>query len=589
MNESKGRNDKNNIKLSMNSGAEMYRSHTSYDLGMFIPIDGRWRLASTSGHWIGGLPAQLRPSTWIRELRHSVDTEMKQFILEGVINGFPIVDDDCVIDAYDCANYKSATEGPAAEFISNLMIKELVECKLIQSEEHPRCIHSMGAVPKKAGKYRMITDCSRPKGLSINNYMTSTCKDFSYESLDRVVAALGQGDFMATVDIASAYRSVSIKPNHRKFLGIRWTFAGQQFLLNDTRLCFGLTCAPYIFSMLSKVVVDSMHSRGFTKVFCYLDDYIVIGKGFEECCHIQNTLIRLLGEFGFFVNWDKCSSPSTYCTYLGIAVDSVSMQISLPQEKLLKLHKEIEFFDGKRRATKRQIQRLAGVLGHCSKVVRGGRIFSRRIIDMLKGLPEENIRITLSDEFKRDIDWWKKNAPTFNGTSCIITKEPNGPIFQSDASLTGYGVTYEHDWVAGHFNTDQLPHDISKCDINHEHWWNLAVPKEFASNINVLEILPILLIVYKYGNSWSNQTVIWYTDNAQVMYAVNKGTCKNSYCMEILRFIFWASVFWNFHLICRHIPGKLNEIPDRLSRIKRNGCIFENDYSLCCRNPSGIG
>lgn len=97
--------------------------------------------------------------------------------------------------------------------------------------------------------------------------MSSTCKEFSYESLDRVVGSLCQGEFMATVDIAAAYRSVSIRPEHRKYLGLRWNFEGREFLLNDTRLCFGITCAPYIFSMLSHVVVESMNRKGYSKVF----------------------------------------------------------------------------------------------------------------------------------------------------------------------------------------------------------------------------------------------------------------------------------------------------------------------------------
>lgn len=300
-------------------------------------------------------------------------------------------------------------------------------------------------------------------------------------------------------------------------------------------------------------------------------------------------MIKLLGEFGFLVNWEKCSSPSTMCTYLGIRINSLDMEVSLPQEKMGKLKNEILFFDNRKRATKKQLQRLAGILGHCSKVVRGGRVFSRRVIDTLKGLPEANVRITLSKEFKLDLLWWKNFAAYFNGTTCIIEKDPMGPCFYSDASLMGYGATHDNDWVAGYFNTDEVPRDISRCKLCHEHWWNLAVEDEYCSNINVLEILPILLMVYKYGHSWRNQTVLWYTDNAQVMYSVNKGSSGNEGCMRILRFIFWASFWWNFHLICRHIPGEINIIPDYLSRVRTSGLVFDRNYSLCCSEPSGIG
>ena len=52
----------------------------------------------------------------------------------------------------------------------------------------------------------------------------------------------------------------------------------------------------------------------------------------------------LLGDLGFVVSWKKCSCPSTNVRYLGILVDSVSMSLSLPYDKLAKLRRELEFF-----------------------------------------------------------------------------------------------------------------------------------------------------------------------------------------------------------------------------------------------------
>ena len=73
------------------------------------------------------------------------------------------------------------------------------------------------------------------------------------------------------------------------------------------------------------------------------------------------------------------------------------MELSLPKEKVCKLHKELESFEGRKKATKHQIQRLCGVLSHCCKVVKGARTFSHQaidLLDLLKGLEGENPRIT---------------------------------------------------------------------------------------------------------------------------------------------------------------------------------------------------
>ena len=172
-----------------------------------------------------------------------------------------------------------------------------------------------------------------------------------------------------------------------------WPIEGELMPLWDVRLSFGLRCAPNIFTEISNFIARTMSRVGFGCVANYLDDFLVFGKTFQECQLAQSTLISILGDLGFLVSWKKCSTPSTCVRYLGILINSVSMSLSLPEDKLLKMRAELLFFQGRTRATKRQIQRLCGVTAHCAKVVRGGRTFSRRIMDLLAGLTGKNPRI----------------------------------------------------------------------------------------------------------------------------------------------------------------------------------------------------
>lgn len=191
-------------------------------------------------------------------------------------------------------------------------------------------------------------------------------------------------------------------------------------------------------------------------------------------------------------------------------IDSIRMELRLPQEKLQKLQNELRFFELKKRATKRQLQRLVGILAHCGRVIRGSRTFSCRIIDMLCQLPDRNVRIKLSEGFLKDISWWKRFAENFNGVACIVESETmDSPIILSDASLKGYSVMWGEDWTAGFFNTDKEPLDVSSCKKEHCHWINISVPRTHSDNINVLETTPILLAVNKYSYLWENKVVIW--------------------------------------------------------------------------------
>ena len=305
--------------------------------------------------------------------------------------------------------------------MDNLIAREMSEGKFVRAETMPHCVHALGAIPKSNGSYRPITDCSRPCEKSINNYMDTTFQTFSYSTTDQVCDLMSTGCYMATVDIASAYRSVSINPDHWIYQGIKWSIDEVPVYLYDVRLSFGLRCAPFIFTRLSDFVVRIMSRLGYPSVISYIDDFVLVELTRERCAESQAVLFELLGSLGFEVSWEKCTAPSTKVRYLGIDFDSLEMTLSLPDDKLSKLHAELNFFKGKSRATKKQIQRLCWVLAHAAKVIRGGRVFSQRIIDLLKDLPQGNPRVRLSEDFALDLEWWRQFQSLSMGKPTLFT------------------------------------------------------------------------------------------------------------------------------------------------------------------------
>lgn len=539
-------------------------------------------------NFIGGLRSQLKSSFWNRELEHEMDLELAEFIREGVHHGFRIVDAEADVSEYRCANYKSVLEGESAEFVNDLIILELTQEKYVLADYEPLCVHALGAVRKKSGSFRPITDCKRPLLHSINNYMDTTFQTFKYHSSDSVCELMTPSCYMATVDIASAYRTIPVNPEDWKYQGISWLIENEQRYLYDTRLCFGLRCAPFIFTKIAEFIANCMSRRGHYVVY-YIDDFWVSGVDFVSCQQAQIDLIVLLGNLGFSVAWDKCSSPSQTCVYLGLRFDSCTMTIALPDEKLCALHNELSFFRNKKRATKKQLMRLAGILSHCSRVVRGGRTFSRRILNLLKGLNPGNPRIYLNEEFRLDLEWWRSWSYTFNGIRPIQKYNyGDSNYIVSDASQNGYGVTFDLDWLAGYFNTHNFPTDVGSLYHSH-HWCNVYLQHD--NNINVLELVPILLAARHFGQKWVNTHIVCFTDNTQVASAVNKGVSSNKLSMSILRELFWLSVYYNFYITARYFPGELNVVNDMLSRVSvRNKIMSEYYCSLCCRSyPESIG
>ena len=152
---------------------------------------------------------------------------------------------------YGCENYKSVYDPVNKSKLDSMIGKELKEGYFKIVPEKPTCIHSMGAVPKPDGGIRPITDCSMPRDISVNNYCSDINEEFQYKSVDNVLSMLQEGDYIAVVDIKSAYRAVPIFPDHRRYLGLKWEIDGKVVYIEDSRLCFGLCLGPSYFDKIS--------------------------------------------------------------------------------------------------------------------------------------------------------------------------------------------------------------------------------------------------------------------------------------------------------------------------------------------------
>ena len=441
---------------------------------------------------------------------------------------------------------------------------ELQEGKVSFVSDRPQCVHALGAIRKSNGKLRPITDCRRPEGRSINNYMTSTSKEFTFIKLDQVADYMSPGCWFAVLDLKAAYRSVHIFPPHRTYQGFTWEFDGQPKYLTDNCLCFGLSCAPYIFSRITDFLVRGMGRRGHSGVFGYLDDFLVVADSEEECGKKLQVLISFVRWLGFAIAWDKVVSPTQVATYLGIEIDSIKMEFRLPDKKLVKIKALVLQYESATTATKKELQVLAGHLSHASSVVRGGRTFSRRLLNLVKYLPDSPRSVPLPGWFKPDLSWWANLMETFNGAARVIRSQTTleGHV-ATDSSMTGFGSVWGSDWFLGTWD----PGMITVLNTVPDH--HIEKPPEDYSddmNINILELWPILVSAKRWGSQWSGRKVRILTDNTQVLHMINTGRSASVPCMFWIRELFWLSYIYNFHAVASYIGTKDNILPDYLSR-----------------------
>ena len=138
-----------------------------------------------------------------------------------------------------------------------------------------------------------------------------------------------------------------------------------------------LRCHNVVITMLSQPkdnVVTTLLQRDFV---CWVNAYVGISK---QCiallsalfllmmalsrylwqCHIKLTS-SLLRYLGFYISWLKVIPPSKVCRFLVLDIDSLKMEIRLPEDKLDKLINLLKKYVGKTTISKKEL----GSLGFC--------------------------------------------------------------------------------------------------------------------------------------------------------------------------------------------------------------------------------
>ena len=540
-------------------------------------------------HELGGLNTQLNPCVFFDEcFNHPGGVDDKAvYLFTGVRDGFKIVDEG-YSESYERSNYSSIIKPEAKRKMDKLVRKEMEEGVVYRVKDKPQCVHSLGAIYKQDGSIRPITDCSRGKrGLgedSINDHMKDTCEKFAYVKVDKIVDEMREKSWFSVVDIQSAYRAVSVDPQDRGKQGFVWELDGEKSYWVDSALAFGLKCAPFIFQQITEFVIRCLSRRGIGGVYGYLDDYLVVADSQEECRSKQAVLLDLLRRLGFHIAWKKVVAPNQVVRYLGLEFDSIKMEIRLPSDKVKKTMEMVKDFRGKKCCSRKELQSLAGYLAHASQVVRGGRTFSRRIINLIKYIPEDGKVVHIPEWLEGDLTWWKNFIEIFNGKARwiqVYSKEI--PQVETDSSKSGFGARWGEDWVAGVF--DEKRDEESKVFLEH-HYAKTPGEVDEKYDINLLELWPVLATLDRWGETWRNHKVVIWTDNTQVQSMIATGRSKSIRAMWWLRELFWRVCLYNVHLVSKRISTKENTVADYISRLfdKKNKGTLPPTFSspLCC-------
>ena len=494
----------------------------------------------------------LQTDQWEVLLHQHPDPQLTDWLICGLKEGFRIGFDRQQKLRSATSNVQGTSDHP--DVVSAYLQSERERQTLLGPFEKQSMPHihvsKFGIIPKshQPGKWRLIVDLSSPAGWSINDGIPSELCSLSYIRMEHVVQRLidlGPSAQMAKFDIKSAYRLIPVHPQDRYLLGMCWD--GKLYV--DAALPFGLRSAPKIFTAVADALEWIFHTQGVENVWHYLDDFITVGPpGSSECQANISTMVELCKRLGVPLAEEKLVDACTCLTFLGIEIDTVLGVLRLPAEKLSRFKSTVTQWVGKRTCTKRELLSLIGQLQHASVVVRPGRPFLRRMINLSKSVGKLTHHVRINHQARSDIMWWNVFLETWNGVSLLSMagrREPD-TSFASDASGSwGCGAYWAHTWF-------QLA-------------WSDATALQ-GKNIATQELLPIVLAAAVWGRRWTGLHVQCLCDNEAVVAVINSRSCKDGDMLYLLRSLFFFEAEFQFSLVAAHIPGNQNTLADALSR-----------------------
>jgi len=190
------------------------------------------------------------------------------------------------------------------------------------------------------------------------------------------IKSIGRGALLAKIDIKTAFRLLPVHPTDRHLLSMKWK--KQVFI--DTCLPFGIRSAPKLFNVLADLLSWILEQQKVVPVLHYLDDFLTIGP--QESLSCANNLQKFKDTcfmLGIPLALEKVEGPSQCLTFLGITLDTQLLLARLPDKKNSRIRNQVAAWLSRKKATKRDILFLVGLLQHTTKVVTPGRTFVSRM------------------------------------------------------------------------------------------------------------------------------------------------------------------------------------------------------------------
>ena len=431
----------------------------------------------------------------------------------------------------------------------------------------------IGLVPKDGGKKtRLIFHLSHPrdteKGISVNGATPehlTTVKYLEFDDAVKLCIQEGKGCAIGKSDMTSAFRHLGMSKKFWKFLVMKAQDPrnNKWYYFVDKCMPFGASISCSHFQKFSNAVSHIVKFATKRRNINYLDDFFFAALKKLMCDGQIETFLEICKQINFPVSMDKTFWGTTKLVFLGLLIDTINQLICVPTEKIEKARFLIEKTlqkKKKKKITLHDLQSITGFLNFLGKAVVPGRAFTRRLYVTQQNAEDKNMRkdhhINVNQEMRLDLTMWL----TFLQHPSIYARS----FIDLDDKVKSTDVD---------FFTDASANPKLGCGgVSNGNWfimqWNEKFLKTHKPSINYLELYAVAVGVFNWIHKYKDQKIYIFCDNMSVVQMINNNTSKCKNCMVLIRIIVLKSLTSNVKVKAKHVPGKLNNFSDYLSRLK---------------------
>ena len=199
---------------------------------------------------------------------------------------------------------------------------------------------------------------------------------------------------------------------------------------------------PRLFTKLLKPVVSLLRQMGL-RIIIYLDDTLIMSQTRDLALTHASTALNLLEGLRFVVNYKKsCLEPSQVIEFLGFEINSQTLAILLPRDKIRNIRKQCQILLDNPHLSVRELSKFLGLLTSSIQAIFPAPLHYRNLQfaknQALQKFHSYETVVHLNQQAVQEIQWWRDHLHAWNGRA--ILRQPVQLTIETDASTKGWGA-----------------------------------------------------------------------------------------------------------------------------------------------------